>query len=61
MLKDNAFHRLTLTFFALSGLDLLDAVDRIPPEVRSGLVDWIYMHQLEPEHGGVLDFLCAVE
>jgi hypothetical protein len=35
-------NRMTLVFFSLSGLDLMDQL----PEERAGLVDWIYSLQV---------------
>lgn len=37
--------RLTIIFFALSGLDVLDALDVIE---RNSMIEWIYSHQVLP-------------
>lgn len=39
------FSRLTVIFFALSGLDVLDALDVID---RNGMIEWIYSLQVLP-------------
>ncbi|GAC98047.1 hypothetical protein PHSY_005635 [Pseudozyma hubeiensis SY62] len=38
--------RMTLGYFAIAGLDLLDATDRIPADERSELILWVYEQQL---------------
>uniref|UniRef100_A0A3B3TDI4 Geranylgeranyl transferase type-1 subunit beta n=1 Tax=Paramormyrops kingsleyae TaxID=1676925 RepID=A0A3B3TDI4_9TELE len=38
-------NRLTIAFFALSGLDVLDALDVVD---KSALIEWIYSHQVLP-------------
>ncbi|XP_062516801.1 geranylgeranyl transferase type-1 subunit beta-like [Corticium candelabrum] len=40
-------NRMTICFFALSGLDLLDALDRIDSDKQS-IIDWIYSLQVLP-------------
>ncbi|KAK0570078.1 geranylgeranyl transferase type-1 subunit beta [Tilletia horrida] len=45
--------RMTLGYFALSGLDLLGVVEsKIPKDERQGLIDWAYAQQLSLENGG---------
>lgn len=39
------FARLTIAFFALSGLDVLDALDVVD---KSALIEWIYSLQVLP-------------
>lgn len=41
-------NRLTLAFFALSGLDLLHALDTIPEEEQKHIIEWIYSLQILP-------------
>ena len=42
----STFLRVLLTYFAVSGLDVLDRLDRLPHD-RKTLIDWIYNHQLK--------------
>lgn len=44
-------HRMTLAFFALSGLDLLDALAEIEKD-REAIVEWIYSLQVLPNSQG---------
>ena len=39
------FSRLTIAFFALSGLDVLNALDEIADD-KSSYIDWIYSLQV---------------
>ena len=43
--------RMTVFFFALSGLDLLDALHEIQAN-KSKMVDWIYSLQILPDKNG---------
>lgn len=38
--------RMTLGYFAISGLDLLNATDRIPADERLELISWVYEQQI---------------
>ncbi|RXG68927.1 Geranylgeranyl transferase type-1 subunit beta [Armadillidium vulgare] len=38
--------RVTVLFFALSGLDILDSLDVISEEERERIIDWIYSMQV---------------
>lgn len=38
--------RMTLGYFAISGLDLLNATNKIPTEEKVELIDWVYAQQL---------------
>ena len=49
--------RMTLLFFCLSGLDVLDAVD-FQTERKSEIIDWIYAQQILPDSGIVLSNCC---
>ncbi|XP_022238442.1 geranylgeranyl transferase type-1 subunit beta-like [Limulus polyphemus] len=40
--------RLTVAFFAISGLDLLDAIDAIKDE-KEKIIEWIYSYQVLPD------------
>ncbi|CDR99182.1 related to Type I protein geranylgeranyltransferase beta subunit [Sporisorium scitamineum] len=37
--------RMTLGYFAISGLDLLGALDKIPPQEKTELIEWVYDQQ----------------
>lgn len=41
--------RMTLLFFALSGLDVLQALDSISAEEQKQMVEWIYAQQVLPD------------
>lgn len=41
--------RLTILFYVLSGLDLLDALDELDCEQKSIIIEWIYKQQIHPE------------
>lgn len=41
--------RMTLLFFGLSGLDVLNALDSIPAEEKQEIVEWIYAMQVLPD------------
>ena len=45
------FSRMTVFFFAISGLDLLDALHEIQTN-KSKMVDWIYSLQILPDKNG---------
>lgn len=42
-------NRMTILFFAVSGLDLLGALDSISQEEKRAIVDWIYSQQVLPD------------
>lgn len=46
------FYRMTILFFGLSGLDVLDSLSVISDEDRAGMVDWIYSQQILPNTSG---------
>ena len=39
---------MTILFFGLSGLDLIDSLDVIGDEEKGQIVDWIYAQQILP-------------
>ena len=39
---------MTIAFFAVSGLDVLDHLDLLSADQRSNIVNWIYRHQVTP-------------
>lgn len=44
---------MTLSYFCLGALDLLDAIQtKLTEEERQEYIDWIYDQQLDQEHGG---------
>jgi len=46
-------HRITVAFFAISGLDMLDALDVIDNE-KADIIEWIYAFQILPNVTGML-------
>ena len=46
-------NRITVAFFALSGLDLLEALDAVEKE-KQDIIDWIHAHQVLPDVNGML-------
>ncbi|KAK7083123.1 Geranylgeranyl transferase type-1 subunit beta [Halocaridina rubra] len=47
--------RMTVLFFTLSGLDLLDALDELGENERKNIIDWIYSLQIIPLKSSVTD------
>lgn len=43
--------RLTIAFFSLSGLDVLNSLDIFSNEQRNKMIEWIYSLQILPENG----------
>eukprot|EP01134_Creolimax_fragrantissima_P003612 CFRG3612T1 len=41
--------RMTIAFFAISGLDMLGALDDLDEQRKRTLVEWVYAHQLVPD------------
>lgn len=44
--------RLTIAFFAISGLDVLNALDELSSENKQRAIDWIYRLQVLPNTSG---------
>ena len=42
-------HRMTILYFGLSGLDMLDALDSISAKEKQEIIEWIYAMQLFPD------------
>lgn len=43
----NVLHcRVTIAYFAISGLDVLDALDEIPEDRKRGIIQWLYSLQV---------------
>lgn len=45
------FHRVTIAFFAVCGLDVLNALDTVPQLTKQNICDWVYSHQVVPKEG----------
>ncbi|XP_055713157.1 geranylgeranyl transferase type-1 subunit beta [Phlebotomus papatasi] len=43
--------RVTIAFFAVSGLDVLDSLDLLTPSQRQNIINWIYSYQVIPKGG----------
>lgn len=43
--------RITITYFAISGLDVLNALDTIPEEKKQNIIEWIYSLQITDSKG----------
>jgi geranylgeranyl transferase type-1 subunit beta len=41
--------RLTIAFFAISGLDILNALDVLDEKKKGHIIDWIYRLQVVPD------------
>jgi len=44
--------RLTIAFFALSGLDVLNSLDSLSDKNKQEIIDWIYSLQVLPNAEG---------
>jgi len=44
---------MTIAFFAISGLDVLNALDAIDGE-KANIIEWIYAFQVLPDASGML-------
>jgi len=45
-------HRMTIAFFAISGLDMLNALDAVDGE-KANIIEWIYAFQVLPDASGM--------
>lgn len=45
------FCRITVAFFALSGLDILNSLDSVEND-KNNIIDWIYHNQKLPSESG---------
>lgn len=43
-----SYFRITLLFFAVSGLDLLNHLNDLSDETKKEIIEWIYLQQLQP-------------
>lgn len=48
----DVFFSMTVLFFTLSGLDLMNALDEVDDVERKHIIDWIYSLQILPEDKG---------
>ena len=46
-------YRMTIAFFAISGLDMLNALDAVD-SVKADIIEWIYAFQVLPDVSGML-------
>ena len=44
--------RMTVAFFAISGLDMMDALEVLDKDGRQKYIDWIYSLQVLPSDSG---------
>lgn len=42
--------RVTIAFFAVCGLDVLDSLDTVPEPMKKNIIDWVYSHQVVPKN-----------
>lgn len=47
-LSSHDSNRMTIAFFAVSGLDVLDQLSVLTPEHHMQIINWIYKHQVAP-------------
>ena len=47
---------MTIAFFAISGLDMLNALDAIDG-AKANIIEWIYAFQVLPDANGMLPLL----
>jgi len=57
-------HRMTVAFFAISGLDVLNALDAVD-NIKDKITAWIYAFQLLPDADGMpyfveMCFFCVI-
>lgn len=41
-------YRVTIAYFSVAGLDVLGAITSISIELRTRIIDWLYLLQVEP-------------
>ena len=47
---------MTVAFFAISGLDMLNALDAIEKE-KNDIIRWVYSMQVLPDETGIADMI----
>ncbi|GAB0098881.1 Geranylgeranyl transferase type I subunit beta [Sergentomyia squamirostris] len=45
--------RVTIAFFAVSGLDVLDSLELLTPSQKENIINWIYRYQVIPKEEGL--------
>jgi hypothetical protein len=45
LFSPSSFHRVLLAYFACSGLDVIDKLDKLP-HTKESLIEWVYSHQI---------------
>lgn len=50
-----------MVYFAVSGLDMLNALDQIDAARKKEIIDWVYALQVEPSMNGLSFFLQKFE
>lgn len=53
------YTRMTILFFGVCGLDILNALDTIQPNERDQIIEWIYAQQVLPDKTGITDAYCG--
>ena len=52
-------YRMTVLFFAVCGLDILNSLDAIRPYEREQIIEWIYAQQILPHTTGETTSYCG--
>lgn len=47
------YFRVTIAFFAICGLDVLDSLQTISDDMKQNIIDWVYSHQVVPKENGL--------
>lgn len=47
------FFRVTIAFFAVSGLDVVDSLDLISDKLRNDIINWMYRLQIVPKENAL--------
>ena len=50
------YFSMTVLFFALSGLDLMNAIDELEDSEKEGIIEWIYSLQIVPANDSGMIF-----
>lgn len=51
ILNTSKIFRMTIAYFAISGLDILNALDSINEERKKHIIEWIYSLQIVNDEG----------
>ena len=49
--------RVTVLFFGLCGLDILNSIGMVPSHEREQIIEWIYAQQVLPDKSGLKVFI----